>query len=221
MSYSMLPLAWAPLFDDASFYVSKSNEEAFRWIQTWPLKAPLYHLCIWGPAGSGKTHLGSLWARRCQGVWLPSVDAHFIHPGQHYIVDLPFSYILQNSSENLLHFLEAVREQKCYCLWLSETATSQWPIICSSTSSRLTSIPCIEIQQPDDTLLKNVFRKAFFDRGMDVPEPLILFLVQRAERSFHAIRRLVERIHLYTLQNQCPISMAVMKKNLLSEDNVE
>src|SRR5690606_21906035 len=42
------------------FFPSPSNEEALRWIETWP-QWPSRVLVLIGPAGSGKTHLANIW----------------------------------------------------------------------------------------------------------------------------------------------------------------
>ncbi|MBT3808848.1 MAG: DNA replication protein, partial [Rhodospirillaceae bacterium] len=44
----------------SDFLVSRSNAEAVEWMDRWP-DWPARALAIWGPAASGKTHLGHVW----------------------------------------------------------------------------------------------------------------------------------------------------------------
>ena len=51
------------------FVVSDSNAAAFAWVERWP-DWPGPVLCVYGPAGAGKSHLGDLWRRRSAAVRL-------------------------------------------------------------------------------------------------------------------------------------------------------
>ncbi|HRQ82666.1 MAG TPA: DNA replication protein, partial [Azospirillaceae bacterium] len=48
---------------EADFLVAAPNAEAVAWIDRWPAW-PAPALCLYGPAGCGKTHLSRIWAER-------------------------------------------------------------------------------------------------------------------------------------------------------------
>src|SRR5205809_5405273 len=50
-----------PTFAREDFVVGDGNREALAWLDRWP-DWPAPALALSGPAGSGKTHLGRIWA---------------------------------------------------------------------------------------------------------------------------------------------------------------
>ena len=59
----LLDLAGEPRFQPEDFIVGPSNERAYAMVESWPAW-PGEALLLVGPRGSGKTHLGAIWARR-------------------------------------------------------------------------------------------------------------------------------------------------------------
>src|ERR1700733_11961573 len=56
MSQLPLDLGFRPALGRADFLIAPCNEAAVAWIDRWP-EWPAPALALWGPAGSGKTHL--------------------------------------------------------------------------------------------------------------------------------------------------------------------
>ena len=205
MTHPILPLSWRPLLDDASFCVGETNDEAFQWIQArmWPVK----HLNLYGPKGSGKTHLASLWARKENAVWLPCPHESFISPQGKYILDLTHFSVNQ---KELRTFLEEVHYRSAQCLWLSHV-----PLHFHETEpalkSRLSTFLCVKIQEPDDSLLLDVMKKAFKDVGLIACPSVLEFLIKRMERSFAAIKTTTETIYRYVAQHQVNLTIPTVK----------
>ena len=208
MTHPILPLSWRPLLDDASFCVGDTNEEAFQWIQaqTWPV----HHLNIYGPKGSGKTHLGSLWARKEQAVWLPCSHESFVSPQGKYILDLTDQTL---DPQELFFFLEKAHHHSAQCLWLSHA-----PLHFNETNpalkSRLTTFLCVQIQEPNDGLLLEVMKKAFKDVGLIACPNVLEFLMKRMERSFLEIGNVTEKIHHYITRHQVNLTIPTVKSAL-------
>jgi len=58
-------------FGRDDFLVSPSNIDAFETFERWPAW-PDRVLLLLGPTGAGKSHLGAIWAERCQARVLPA-----------------------------------------------------------------------------------------------------------------------------------------------------
>src|SRR5882757_10460369 len=61
---TQLPLAFdhQPSYARQDFINGESNERAFAFVEAWP-DWPARAGALWGPEGSGKTHLAHIWAR--------------------------------------------------------------------------------------------------------------------------------------------------------------
>ena len=204
-THPVLPLSWCPLLDDASFCIGKSNIHAFQWIHEdhWPC----HHTNIYGPKDSGKTHLGTLWAKKHHAVWLPCAHASFVSPQGRYVLD---SNLGSSDEMEMFRFLEEVQALQAQCLWLSTRplhATCGEPAL----HSRLITFVCIQIQEPEDALLVRVLKKAFRDVGLVACAQVLDFLIKRMDRSFSSVRNIVESIHCYTLKHRANLSIPVVK----------
>ncbi|PPE03116.1 DnaA/Hda family protein [Holospora curviuscula] len=207
-THPILPLAWRPLLDDASFCVGKSNIHAFQWVhkEQWPCQ----HVNIYGPKDSGKTHLGTLWAKKCNAVWLPCPHSSFINSQGRYVLDVNINSLDEIET---LSCLEAVQTLNAHCLWLSLRPVHLGNVQ-PALRSRLMTFLCVEIQEPEDSLLVEVLKKAFRDVGLIACSQILYFLMKRMDRSFSNIRDVVEKIHYYTLKHRANLSIPVVKSAL-------
>ncbi len=116
--------------------------------------------------------------------------------------------------EGTFLFFNAILEQRAFCLWLSIDPLSRKETLCPSLQSRLLGMNCVPIHEPDDQLLENVLKKAFRDRGVDISDAMVKFLVCRMERSFAAVDQIVSQVHDYVLSRKCKLSLTTLKKAL-------
>jgi len=64
-----LDLGHLPALGRADFLIAPCNEAAAAWLDRWP-DWPASALALFGPAGSGKTHLAHLWRARSNAVFI-------------------------------------------------------------------------------------------------------------------------------------------------------
>ena len=62
-----------PTYARTDFVLSEGNREALAWIDRWP-DWPALALALHGPPGSGKTHLGRIWAARAKALVLDGAE---------------------------------------------------------------------------------------------------------------------------------------------------
>ncbi|MGD9921152.1 MAG: chromosomal replication initiator DnaA [Pseudorhodoplanes sp.] len=193
------------------FLSGPSNEVALAAIERWP-DWPVGMLAIAGPAGSGKSHVASIWAalsgarilsaRAMQTPMLPDALA----TGALVLEDCaPGGF----DERALFHLLNLVREQKGYLLMTARTVPTLWEVALPDLSSRLRAMPAIPLSMPDDALLRAVMVKLFADRQLAVDENLVSYLLTRVGRSFAAVQEAVQTLDREALQRKRPVNRAL------------
>lgn len=199
--------------------VSDANREAVALIDAWPdWPAPVVVLA--GPAGSGKTHLASIWRARSGAAAL----------GPENIVDRISSLDLtkpvliddaddQNLDEKgLFHLVNAVSGAGSTLLMTSRRFPSAWRVGLPDLASRLKAAATVEIREPDDLLLAGVVTKLFADRQIEVEPHVVQFLVRRIERSLSTAIKVVERLDHAALEQKCRITRALAAETVNAMD---
>src|SRR5215467_1577792 len=101
MKQGTLDLPVATRFGRGDFLVSDSNRAAFDLVERWP-DWPSRALALYGPPGSGKTHLAHLWCARSGGTLIPGDAAALNEPAS-----LPLAVAVDNAERTaertLLH----------------------------------------------------------------------------------------------------------------------
>lgn len=192
-----------PAFLREDFIVSAANETVYTFLEQWPhwgehrFARILY---MYGPESCGKTHLAHLWQQRSQALFLDKAvfcpDETF-NPSSHYIVD-DIEPLLADE-ERLLHFLNRVIEHKNFLLITARSPASQLPLRLPDLASRMRALPSLSVASPDDALLHAVLVKHFSDRQLRIDPEVVHYLLGRVERSFAAVKSLVEHIDHHAL----------------------
>jgi chromosomal replication initiation ATPase DnaA len=178
-----LPLA--PRFDREDFLVSPSNEQAYGMIESWP-DWPDTVLLLEGPRGSGKSHLGAIWAAESKAWTVDSFEvtadrvSHLVSNGALLIEDADRS---DRDEAALFHLLNHARERRTFVLLTASASPDLWNLRTPDLLSRLRLAPNILIEPPDDALLRAVLVKLFVDRQLVVDTTVVDYIALRIERS--------------------------------------
>ena len=204
-----------PRFERADFLVSDSNRGALEMIERWPAwSAPA--LALYGPTGSGKTHLAHLWAVRSSAL-LVAGEALTLDAA----ADLPAALAVDNAERSpelaLLHLYNLMRERGGSLLLTMPAPPAALTIGLADLASRLRSLPVAGIAAPDDALLAAVLVKHFADRQLRVAPEVFAYLVPRMERSFAAAARLAARLDRLALEDRRPVTIKLARA-VLAED---
>ena len=211
-----LPLA--PGMGREDFLVTPSNEAAFEAITRWPATPDDAHaLALMGPPGSGKSHLAEIWrlehdALKCAPADL-AVDAvpTLLSRGALVLEDMPG---LRLDETALFHLLNLARQEGAFVLITATDTPATWPVGLPDLKSRLAAMPFVELEPPDDMLLRAVLVKLFADRQLRVDEKVISYLLPRMERSLSAARRLVAALDDAALEERRNITRQLASKVL-------
>ncbi len=211
-----------PALSGEDFLVSPSNQQAIQWIDSWPnWPGPL--LVIVGPAGSGKTHLANVFLNTtgAKNVDIGMLDAkgpaEVIEEAKALVVENAENFIKAGLDEHLLHLYNLAREHGIRILMTAETAPARWKINLKDLSSRLNTAPVAEINPPDDALIGALLIKQFSDRQINVGQDVISYLLSRMDRSFDAVRNVVESTDRLSLSEKRGVTIPLVRRE--PEDN--
>lgn len=207
-----LDFGHSPDYAAEDFIVSPSNAEAFGWMNRWP-DWPSFGLGLWGPAGSGKTHLAHLFTERHGGVILPArqltVD---IVPALSQTAGVIIEDADQGGNEAaLFHLFNHLKENSRFFVATGQDAPSRWTIALPDLKSRLTALPVASIKAPDDELLQILLPKLFSDRQLRIAPDVVSYILPRMERSFEAARALVAALDAAAMARQKAVSIPLVR----------
>ncbi len=189
----VLDLAHRQALGEEDFLVSTSNATAIELIDAWP-HWPHPAAVVVGPKGSGKSHLANVWRLRSAAHLVPAAEltdaivAALAERSALVVEDLDRGLADERA---LFHLLNRARESAVSVLLTSREAPGDMTFRVPDLRSRLRALPVVELQSPDEALLKAVLVKLFCDRQLNVEPAVIEYLSLRMERSMDAADRVV------------------------------
>ena len=184
-----------PTYAREDFVVSNGNREALAWIDCWP-DWPAPALALSGPPGSGKTHLGRIWAGRATAALRTGADFEAKNVADLAALTEAHAAVLIDDADRapdraLFHLYNLLRERRGHMLLVSELPPARWRIALPDLASRLRAAPAVAVAPPDDELLGSIILKQLADRQLHAGPGVVQYLVARMERSAEAARRVV------------------------------
>ncbi|MBB4197207.1 hypothetical protein CCR94_14340 [Rhodoblastus sphagnicola] len=189
-----LDLALAPRFGEQDFLESPCNAQALALVRLWP-DWPRHMLLLTGPSGSGKSHLGAIWAARA-GARI--FDGRDLDAGGPPALAGEKALLLENAElapeKELFHLLNVLMESGAALMLTAARAPDFWGLKTPDLLSRLRRMPQAEIAAPDEAFLQTILVKLFDDRQIRVDAATIAYLAARIERSLATCGALVSAL---------------------------
>ena len=197
------------------FYVSPSNQEAYDFINSWP-KWIKRTVNIFGPSGSGKSHLASILKSKISSL---QIEANNLNDETFFKFKTKEVLIIENLnasvSENLLFSLwnVALQDNK-YLLITSTKPISSFKFKLRDLISRVTSSLIIGINLPSDDLISVILAKNFSDKQIKVDKKHIDYIIKRIDRSYEKISQFILTLDKYSLKKGSPFGLKLIKEVL-------
>ena len=207
----------------AAFLVSDSNREAVALIDGFAdWQVPVQW--IYGPAGSGKSHLAAVLSHRCAALNIDAVqllqdDIARVLDGSEkpdaVIVDR-LDALPAYCEEVLFHLLNFSRLENLKILLLSEKPAAQLTIGLPDLVSRLKAVAAVALTSPDDALMRGLMAKLFSDRQLKVDARVIDYLLPRMVRDYADMAALIDNIDREALAEKRAITVPMVAEILES-----
>ncbi len=217
-----LTLDWPhnPSYAREDFLEAPGNAEALRAIASWPNWAGRMLMLV-GPSGSGKSHLGAIWARiaaarivaaealsRAALVELAAANALLIEDADR----------IGAEEAALFHLMNLTRENNAYLLFTARGPPDAWGLKTADLLSRLRLAPVVSLGAPDLELTRAVLFKLFSDRQLVVDPSVVSYVALHIERSLDAARAIVAALDREALARGKRVTRA-MAAQFLRDDS--
>jgi len=203
-----LPLRFRTIKNRENFLVSKSNQEAVKLIENskfWKTRNKINSIpgaVIYGPKGSGKTHLSRIFEKLFNANYLTSLTSNSLEKvieGKNFILD-DFIPGKKFPSELVMHFINQVTYNECSVLFLSRLSPFEMNWNLEDLNSRIRSLVSSEIKLPDDVLLYSFMVKYSNDKNLILSDKKIIYILKRLDRSFENVIEIIDRLDIYSLE---------------------
>ena len=195
------------------FYVSPSNQEAYDFINCWP-KWIKRTINIFGPSGSGKSHLASILKSKTPCL---QIETKNLNDETFFNFKTKEALIIENLdekvSEKILFSLWniALQDNK-YLLITSKKPINSFKFKLRDLISRVNSCLTIGINLPSDDLISVILAKNFSDKQIKVEKKHIDYIIKRIDRSYEKISQFILTLDKYSLQKGSRFSLKLIKE---------
>jgi len=202
-------------FKDQDFYVSKSNEFAFKLLNSWP-KWEKNFVNLIGEKFSGKTHLINIFLKKFKGI---KIEANEINNEFLKNIKVFENIIIENFDdkidENILYsLLNIIDQDNKYLILTSKNPIVDYSFNLNDLNSRSKNFILCNIEKPGDDLLFALILKNLSDRQISIDKKLVDFIIKRIDRSYGKIYDFIYKIDKISLKRKKPIDFKIIKEAL-------
>ncbi len=212
----VMPFATTPSYHAADFIPGEANAAAREGLLRWP-DWPYSLMLLYGPHGSGKTHLAHLFAQHAGAQFiaparLGTSPADQILTGHHVWVLDGLDDVADEAA--LAQLINHARARGDYLLITARESADRRAFRLPDLSSRLRALPAIGIDAPDDALLTGVLAKSFADLQLRIAPDVLSYAVSQLERSYSAAQQFVRAMDHLSLTRGRAITIPLVREAL-------
>lgn len=177
------------------FLETPANASAVRMFQRWK-QWPDGQMCLVGDEGSGKTRLLKDWAEQIGAGIVSGADLDKADISS--ISGLSVSALVVDDADltppgaGLLAALNLCKDRGAVIALAGKSEPSKWMATIPDLQSRLTAMPVVHLDAPDEETLQTMLIAACKARFMKLPEDTAKYLAHRMERSYAHIDDVVQ-----------------------------
>jgi len=202
-----------------SLLVTAANETAVS-ILSGPENWPFPVVCVTGPARAGLTVLGRAWCQEFEGRFYSAQEFSRMREkelstlaGAHVVIDDADQV---KKMDRLLTLINMISAGSGRVLLTSRHSPGQWHTSSADLKSRLNALPVVEIDDPDEPMLKARLEMAARKHFLKLDPEVVKYLVPRLDLSYEAIEtfaeRLSERVTLTGRAPSVPLAREVLEE---------
>ena len=219
MSQLIFKFPFKAKYYEQDYYVSSNNFSAYRLIESWP-DWPDKWVNIFGPNGSGKTHLSNILKKKIPTAKI--FEAKTLNDES--IISLKkFECVIidnynNNIEEKLLYsILNETRQLDNYVVINSSSSIKNFKYDLKDLKSRAESFFSLGIELPTDDLLRVIITKYFSDKQINISPKISEYIIKNIERSYEKIFKFIKEIDDLSLSSGKSININLIKKVLTNE----
>ena len=219
MSQLVFKFPFKKKYYEQDYYVSSNNFSAYRLIESWP-NWPDKWLNIFGPKGSGKTHLSNILKKKIKSAQI--LNASDINNETILKFDQLDCLIIDNFEKNINEkiFYSILNQSKQLDAFL--VINSFFPIKdikfdLKDLHSRARSFMNLGIELPTDDLLRVIISKFFSEKQTELNPKISEYIIKNTERSYEKVFKCIKEIDDLSLSSGKSININLIKKVLKNE----
>lgn len=184
--------------DRDNYFVSQANQGAVSLIEDW-INWPSRKLILVGSEGSGKTHLGHLWASEVGATIINAttlMEQQISELSKAPVLVEDINEIQRNQPVEivLFHLHNLLYSEGHSLLMTSQILPGRLSFSLEDLQSRIEASTTAKLHPVDDNLLGAILIKMFADRQIYFSDKLLTYVLSRVERSYTAAKLFVEEV---------------------------
>jgi chromosomal replication initiation ATPase DnaA len=200
---------------DDELIICHSNLKIFQFIDQYRIKNTILPniICLIGGKNSGKSSFINLWQSQFNASDISNILTselnNFINKNHFYYLDNLCQYLDQ---EFLFHLINIIKEKEAFLLFSSSKKLIDLNFDFKDLESRIKNIHQLEIDNPDDDLIKILLTKYFAKKQLKIDSKIIDYLSANIKRDFNNIFEIAKLIEDNCFKKNRKVTIPFLKE---------